>query len=132
MRRIKLLTGSVALFLLPFLVSAQGLTEPGGGAGAGVGRLLRNIIEFSNSVLIPFIVGIGFLVFVWGVFQYFIAGGASDDSKEKGKNLMIYATLGFLIIIVFWGIINLLADFTGLEGEAIELPKAVPFEALRD
>ena len=32
---------------------------------------------------------------------------------------MIYATVGFLLIIVFWGIINLLASTTGLEGETL-------------
>ncbi len=125
MRRLKLFTGSTALFLLPFLVSAQigksgnGLAD-GNSSGGAFGTLLGTIIEFSNNVLIPFIIGIGFLVFVWGMFQYFIAGGANDESKEKGKSLMIYAIVGFLLIIVFWGIINLLASSTGLGGDTLD------------
>ena len=54
------------------------------------------------------------------MFQYFIAGGANDEAKEKGKSLMIYAVLGFVLIIVFWGIINLIANSTGLEGETAD------------
>jgi len=119
MRRLKLFTGSTALFLVPFLVAAQGLAK-GDSSGGLFGDLLRTIIEFSNNVLIPFIIGIGFLVFVWGMFQYFIAGGANDESKEKGKSLMIYAIVGFLLIIVFWGIINLLASSTGLGGDTLD------------
>ncbi|HMO77741.1 MAG TPA: hypothetical protein PKA42_03205 [Candidatus Paceibacterota bacterium] len=119
MRRIKLFTGTVAVFLLPFLVSAQGLAK-GDATGGRFGELLANIIQFSSTVLIPFIIGIGFLVFVWGMFQYFILGGANDDSKEKGKSLMIYATAGFLLILIFWGIINLLASFTGLQNESLD------------
>lgn len=95
-----------SFFALPLLASAQLADQAGGGGGFQV--LLTNILNFTNTVLIPFIVGIGFLVFVWGMFQYFIAGGANDESKEKGKSLMIYATLGFVLIIVFWGIVNLL------------------------
>jgi uncharacterized membrane protein YidH (DUF202 family) len=118
MQRLKLFAGSVALFLSPLaIVSAQ--IADSGNAGP-FQELLKNILTFTNTVLIPFIIGIGFLVFVWGMFQYFIAGGANDDAKEKGKSLMIYATLGFLLIIVFWGVINLLTASTGLEGESLQ------------
>jgi hypothetical protein len=61
-------------------------------------------------VLIPFVIGIGFLVFVFGMFWYFIAGGADDEKREKGRKLMIYSVLAFVLIVVFWGIINLLSS----------------------
>lgn len=89
----------------------------GTGSTAGGGSfqfLLSNILIFTNNVLIPFILGIGFLVFVYGMFYYFIAGGANDEKKEQGKSLAIYAILGFVLIIIFWGIINLIAVSTGL------------------
>ncbi len=118
MRRINLFTGSAAAVLLtPAFALAAGLAD---GSTAGPFQdLLGNILTFTNSVLIPFIIGIGFLVFVWGMFKYFIVGGANDDAKEQGKSLMIYATLGFLLIIVFWGVVGLLAKSTGLENENI-------------
>jgi len=129
MNTIKTFITSAALLAMPMLASAQGaVLETDGGA---FGDLLRNILTFSNSVLIPFILGIGFLVFVWGMFRYFIAGGANDEAKEQGKSLMVYATLGFVLIIVFWGIVNLVATSTGLSGEGLEagdlnLPNAIP------
>lgn len=116
MKRAFYTLASTALFAPVFLVSAQGITDPGGGGG-DFERLLKNILEFINEVLIPFIIGIGFLVFVWGMFKYFIAGGADEGKREEGKNLMIYATLGFVLIVIFWGIVNLLASSTGLEDE---------------
>ncbi len=127
MRRFKLFIGSTAAVLLtPVMAMAQGIAD---GADAGPFQdLLTNILTFTNAVLIPFIIGIGFLVFVWGMFKYFIAGGANDDAKEQGKSLMIYATLGFLLIIVFWGVVNLLANSTGLQGENINdlVPTVTP------
>lgn len=89
-------------------------------SGGNFGTLLKNILTFSNNVLIPFIIGIGFLVFVYGMFKYFIAGGADSGKQEEGKNLMIYATLGFVLIVVFWGVVNLLASSTGLGGKSLE------------
>lgn len=118
MQRLKLIAGSLSLFALPMLVSAQGLATSE--SGGPFGDLLENILGFTENVLIPFILGIGFLAFVWGMFQFFIVGGANDDAKEKGKSLMIYATLGFLLIVVFWGVVNLLSDSIGLEGETLD------------
>jgi uncharacterized membrane protein YidH (DUF202 family) len=127
MRRFNLFTGSAAAVLLtPALALAQGIAD---GTTAGPFQtLLSNILAFTNTVLIPFIIGIGFLVFVWGMFKYFIVGGANDDAKEQGKSLMIYATLGFLLIIVFWGVVELLANSTGLQNENIDtlVPKVTP------
>jgi hypothetical protein len=65
------------------------------------------------------------------MFRYFIAGGANDEAKEQGKSLIVYATLGFVLVIVFWGIVNLVATSTGLSGKALEaddlnLPKVIP------
>jgi hypothetical protein len=101
----------------PFIASAQFATTGGGGP---LEVMLRNILKFSNDILIPFIIGIGFLFFVWGMFLYFIAGGHSDESKEKGKSLMIYATMGFVVIIIFFGAINMFTSSTGLEGQVIK------------
>lgn len=116
MQRIVYTFPSLALAFGPLLASAQ-IAQTG--TGGPLGDLLKNILTFANSVLIPFIIGIGFLFFVWGMFQYFIAGGANDESKEKGKSLMIHATIGFVVIIIFFGIINLLTSSTGLEGQFI-------------
>ena len=113
MKKIGYLAASASTLLLPALASAQ-LANSTNGDGGALQDLMQNILEFVNGTIIPFIVGIGFLVFVWGMFKYFIAGGTNDDAKEQGKSLMIYATLGFVLIIVFWGIVNLLADTTGL------------------
>jgi uncharacterized membrane protein YidH (DUF202 family) len=112
----KYFSGIVALSLLPSVVSAQIADSPNAGAFED---LLANILTFSNAVLIPFIIGIGFLVFVWGMFKFFILGGANDEKKEQGKSLMIYATIGFVVIIVFFGVVNLLSESTGLTGETV-------------
>ena len=121
MKKINLALFSIPLAALPFVASAQ--FSPTGGT---FGTMLNDILTLANTVLIPFIIGIGFLVFVWGMFQFFIAGGANDEKKEKGKSLMIYAILGFVLIIVFWGIVNLLAGSTGLGNATVGFVPNLP------
>jgi len=123
MRRLQLFLSSAAVFLLPLVAWGQARSPglaTGDVSGGDLGFLLTNILIFSSEVLIPFILGIGFLVFVWGMFQFFIAGGSNEESKEKGKSLMIYATLGFILIIIFYGVINLLAGSTGLQEQGLD------------
>ena len=118
--------GVGSVWLLPLMAAAQGGIVGGDTTGGEFGTMLQTILEFTNTYLIPFIIGIGFLVFVWGMFMYFIAGGANDEKKESGKSLMIYATLGFVLIIIFWGIVNLLAASIGGGGETLDNLPIVP------
>lgn len=104
--------------LLPAVTAAQGIAQS---SNAGPFQdLLINILEFSDAVLIPFIIGIGFLFFVWGIFKYFIFGGADEEAKTQGKSLIIWATIGFVLIIIFWGVINLLTESTGLANSELQ------------
>jgi uncharacterized membrane protein YidH (DUF202 family) len=107
--------------LIPGVAGAQGIAQS---SDAGPFQdLLINVLDFSNDVLIPFIIGIGFLFFVWGIFKFFIFGGANEEAKESGKSLIIWATIGFVLIIVFWGVVNLLSESTGLaNGELQNIP----------
>lgn len=117
MKKILTLLTPSFLLMLPLVSSAQIADSGNGGAFQ---ELLINIIVFINEVLIPFIIGIGFLFFVWGMFLYFIMGGADDEKKVKGRSLMIHAIVGFVVIIIFFGVINLLTSSTGLEGESLQ------------
>lgn len=115
MKKIQNITAGLGIALLtPMLALAQNFEADGGEFGV----FLANILGFINTILIPFILGIGFLVFVWGMFKFFIYGGADDEAKSSGKSLMVYATLGFVLIIIFWGVVNLIAESTGFDSES--------------
>jgi hypothetical protein len=92
----------------------------GGGNGGAIGTAMKSILDFIESFVIPFILAIGFLVFVWGMFNYFIRGGANDEAKENGKSLIMYAIAGYVVILAFWGIVNILANGIGLSKQGLE------------
>ncbi len=113
------------ILLAPVAASAQILN---GGDGGEIGNFALTILGFIQEVLVPFILSIGFLVFVWGMFKYFIQGGANDEAKESGKSLILYSVAGFVVILAFWGIVNILSDGIGLAGQEDEIvpPTVVP------
>ena len=74
-----------------------------------------DLVTLLNNIIIPFMMGVAFLVFVINVFRFFIVGGTNPDSQEKAKTLAVYGVGAFVFIIIFWGIINLLTSSFGLE-----------------
>lgn len=128
MQRFKLFLTSASLFALPLafthaqLISGSGAGDVSGDAG-GVTALIQTIIGIIDTFIIPLILILGFVVFVWGMFKFFIVGAADEEARSSGKNLIIYSLLAFVLIISFWGLINFLSDSLGLEGEIIDADK---------
>ena len=104
---------------LPFLLFVV-LLMPGSALAVqdlstgNIGLFIGNIISFINRILVPLVFAIAFLVFIWGMFQTFILGGGDEEKQSKGKQLMLYAIVGFVIMVSIWGIVNLVAGGFGL------------------
>ena len=66
---------------------------------------IKNLI---NDVLVPVFMAIAFIVFLWGVFKYFIWGRESESDKMEGRKYAMWGVIGFVIILSLWGIVNIL------------------------
>ncbi|MBU6370856.1 MAG: hypothetical protein KGH93_02495 [Patescibacteria group bacterium] len=53
--------------------------------------------------LIYVIMGLAFVVFLWGAFTFIRAEG---DERKKAKNLIIYGIVGLFVMVAFWGLVN--------------------------
>lgn len=100
-----------ALFLLlaPAITFAQGT---GSGTLAGIVTMFGGIV---NS-LIPIFIGLALLTFIWGVLSYIIA--KDDATKQSARGVMIYGIIGLFVIVSIWGIVGLLRDSLGVEGDS--------------
>lgn len=95
-----------------------------GNTPGGQGSLNLNIlkgyktnIEFViNGIFVPLLFAIAFLVFVWGVFKYFIWGADSPDERKTGRDLALYGIIGFVVILSVWGLVLLVMNTLGLWG----------------
>ena len=120
MKRIFLL--AVSFTLLPLLTIAQAPAASPATGGNGLQNFFKNLLTFIDTKLIPFLIGLAFLFFVINAIRYFVFEGAEEEGREKAKNLALYSVLAFFTMVVFWGIVNLLASSTGLQGKAAPVP----------
>lgn len=85
----------------------------------GFNAVLGHILSFINQALIPAIFVIAFLVFIWGVFKFFILGGSQQEKRDEGKKLVVWSIIGFVVMLSVWGIVNLVASSLGFMGERL-------------
>lgn len=92
-----------------------------------LGGLINAIIYFINTVLVPLVLALAFLMFVWGVFNYFIAGGASEEKRQEGQKFVLWSVIAFAVIFSVWGLVALLMNSFGFGGEYMPpLPRFQP------
>lgn len=70
------------------------------------------VIDIINTVLVPVLFAVAFLVFVYGVYKYFILGADNDTERAAGRQFVLWSLIGFAVILSVWGLVNvLLATF---------------------
>jgi hypothetical protein len=107
----------VAALLVPGLAFAQAQVNSVQDLGAFV-------ISLINNIGVPVIFALAFIAFIWGVFQYFILGGADEEKKQKGQALMLYGIIGFFVMISVWGLVRILTGSVGLNNNVPTYPVA--------
>lgn len=107
-------TFAAALLLGFFTLSQSALAQttptPGQIGGKTLDVYLPSIVGFISSILVPLLFAVAFIVFIYGVFQYFIAGGANEEQREKGKQLVMWGIIAFVVMVSLWGLVNLIRN----------------------
>lgn len=78
-----------------------------------INDFLDDVLTFINGTLIPIIFALALLIFIYGMFKFFILGGSDEEDRKKGQQLMLWAIIGFVLMVSIWGIVNLVAGGLG-------------------
>ena len=78
---------------------------------------LGDISSFVNDILIPLLFAIALLMFLYGVFKFFIIGKDKEETKSEGRSYMIWSIAGFVVMVSVFGIVNLIAGGLGFSDD---------------
>ncbi len=106
----------LSIFFIPKIIFAQ---SPNftyfNSAVIAIGQLVEQ--------LIPIVIALGLLSFIWGLVQFIMSLG-DEESKDVGKRRMVWGIITLFVIVSVWGIVNLLSEITGVSmGGTIEIPE---------
>ena len=126
-KKLMVLSGFV-LSSAPFIAFAQTTggtpTVCTGGQITTLQSLLCKLNELLGAVL-PFMIALGVVFFVWGVITYVVGG--DEEAKAKGRSRIIYGIIGLAVIVGLWGLVRIVTNTFGLNNVTnITLP-TVPY-----
>lgn len=121
MKRISNVSFVVAgvLAALPLVTFAQN-------SGAGVFNIL-NLFSRIVSALIPIVIGIAVLMFLWGVLKYVTA--SDEDGQKEARTTMISGIVVLFVMVSIWGLVNILGDTLSLNKTAPPPPQIPGFRS---
>lgn len=90
-----------------------------------IGQLIVGIQSLLNTI-IPLLILLGVVYFVWGVVQFVI--GNSEEAKTKGKDKIIYGIIGFAVILGLWGLVNMVVGTFGFSAGQLASPELAPIQ----
>ncbi|MFA6476652.1 MAG: hypothetical protein WCV68_04620 [Candidatus Paceibacterota bacterium] len=103
----------LALSLSPVVAFAQ--STGGRCTGVGLGTIEGIICKIGDilNIIIPILIVLGIVFFVWGVITFVVS--ADEEQKTKGRDKMIYGIIGLAVIIGMWGLVKILSNTFGIE-----------------
>ena len=97
------------LYLFPLFAFAATVTCP----PSGISKFICTIQQILNSI-VPVLMTLGVVYFVWGIVQYVIADG--EEAKKTGRDRMVYGLIGFAVIVGMWGLVNIITTTFSIGG----------------
>lgn len=126
MKKNLIVLAGLVVIAFPFLAIAQVGTVGSTSGGCNISQsgtlfgVLCRLGQLFNAV-IPVLIALGVLYFVWGVVTYVISG--DEEAKKAGRERIIYGIIGLAVIIGVWGLVNFLRNTFGLNNNTnVQLP----------
>lgn len=89
----------------------------------GLFGLIKMAGRFIDQVL-PLVIALTVLIFIWGIFKLVIAGD-SDDARKEARGYITWGVVALFVMVSVWGLVNILISSFGLNNALPAMP-AVP------
>lgn len=123
-KKMKKIVYAFVMFLFPVVTFAAGNAGfDENGATAFIDSIMRII-----SKIIPLLVAVAVLIFIWGVLKYILAGSDDATKRTEARGFMIWGIIAIFVMVSVWGLVGILQKATGIGPSSTELrlPTARP------
>lgn len=103
--------------------AAGGGSDPGGEITTFTG-LLNRISTILNAI-VPFLVGLGVFVIIYGIFGY-IRHSAEEEKRIEARMFIVWGVVGVFMMLAIWGFVNILVNTFSLKRDAPVIKSVFP------
>ncbi len=65
--------------------------------------------------LIALVIGVGVLVFVWGLTLFVLRAG-DEKGREEGRARMLWGVVTLFVMVTIWGVVEVISQTIGVNG----------------
>ena len=73
---------------------------------SGLYGLLAQVSDFVSR-LIPFVIGLTVLFFLWGIFKL-VFSAKDSEKREEARGYIVWGIIALAVMVSVWGLVNLL------------------------
>ena len=74
---------------------------------------LLNDIRGILNILLPLLLALGVILFLWGIVKYITAGGDEEKLKEARK-FIVWGLIFLAVMVALWGFVALITNIFGV------------------
>ena len=83
------------------------------------GTIVYMVCQVTTIVtsLVPILMALGVIYFIYGVATYVIAADA--EAQKAGRDRMIFGIIGLVVIVAIWGLVSVLTSTFGISTDTV-------------
>ena len=66
------------------------------------------------NIVVPLIGALAFIVFIWGIVNYFFINGGNEEKRTEGRQFVLWGIIGMVIFFSIWGFVGMLLATLGI------------------
>lgn len=105
--------------------SAVALILPGIASAATIQDTLKTVSDIIN-MLVPIILALAIVFFLWGVLMYVTKAGAE---KDAARDQMLWGIIAIAVMVSIWGLVGILRSTFGVEDNNPLVPATLQLNA---
>jgi hypothetical protein len=74
----------------------------------------NGILAIITDILVPVLMAMCLVAFMWGVINYFLIHGSEEKSRAEGRQFMIWSVLALALMFSLWTVIKFLLSTLGI------------------
>jgi uncharacterized membrane protein YidH (DUF202 family) len=87
----------------------------------GVNRLIDQVQTVIHR-LIPILISLGLLLFLWGVLRYLFA--KDEVAQKEARSFMLWGIIALFVMVSVWGLVTILSET--IFDRPYEIPPTIP------
>jgi len=81
---------------------------------SSIGKILNYFTCLIKESVMPLLITLAVVGFIWGVIQFFL-GAENEDKRKKGKQFMIWGLIAIFVIVSVWGLVGVISSTFGID-----------------